>query len=183
MSYERTAGTALRTCENWCRHLTDSGTFSTATAPTLAQVQDWLAFGQADVMAQLVRYGYGTAAPSNANGLAWLEKMNCLRACMNVEMTYPITEWGQPNQRMTMFKAQWDEGIELLQSGQLVSIGIAGSAQTSLSSNLKMTGLSLARKQTREAEDDRVAGKFPRGFGQSNRDMISGRYDPNRAAQ
>lgn len=144
-------------------------------------MQDWLAFGQADVMAHLSRYGYGTAAPTNVNGLAWLEKMNCLRACMNIEMTYPVTEWGQPNQRMTMFQTQWDEGIELLKSGQLVSIGIAGSASTSLSDNLKMTGLSLSRKQSREAETDRVAGKFPRGWGQSNRDINSNRYDPNRA--
>jgi len=145
-------------------------------------VQDWLAFGQADVMAQLVRYGYGTAAPTNTNGLAWLEKMNCLRACMNVEMTYPITEWGQPNERMAMFESQWDEGIDLLKSGQLVSIGIAGSAQTSLSSNFVMTGLSRSRKLTREAETDRVAGKFTRGFGQSTRDIASTprtSYDPN----
>ena len=179
MSYERSVGTALASVESWCRHLTDNGTFSANTAPKVTQVQDHLTFGQVDVMALLVRYGYGTAVPANANGLAWLEKMNVLRACMNVEMTYPITEWGQPNERMAMFQAQWDEGVDLIASGQLVHIGIPGSAQTSLSANLKMTGISLARKQSREEETDRVAGKFIRGFGQSPRDGLSRAFDPN----
>lgn len=169
MPYERSVGTALATVQNWCRHLTASGTFSTATAPTLEQVNDWLAFGQADVMALLVRYGYGTAVPANQHGLAWLEKMNALRSCMNVEMTYPVTEFGEPNPRMKMFQNQWDEGVMLIESGQLVHIGIAGSAQSSLSSNLVFTGTSRSRKLDREGETNRVAGKFPRGFGQSPR--------------
>jgi hypothetical protein len=134
-------------------------------------------------MALLVRYGYGTAVPANANGLAWLEKMNVLRACMNVEMTYPITEWGQPNERMAMFQAQWDEGVDLISSGQLVHLGITGSAQTSLSANLAITGTRLSRKQSRENETDRVAGVFKRGFLQSNRDGLTKPFDPNSAAQ
>lgn len=138
--------------------------------------------GQADIMVQLVRYGYGTAAPTNAMGLAWLEKMNCLRACMDIEMTYPVTEWGQSNQRMSAFQAQWDEGIKALESGLLVGIGIAGSAQTSLSSNLVMTGTSLSRKQSRQLETDRVGGKFMRDFGQRRRDTQAAPYDPNAEA-
>jgi len=134
------------------------------------------------VMTQLVRYGYGTANPTNAMGLAWLEKMNCLRACMDVEMTYPVTEWGQPNQRMSAFKEQWEEGIDALKSGLLVGIGIAGSAQSALSSNLAFTGISLARKQSREGEEDRVASAFPRGWG-GNRRITGVRFDPNEAVR
>lgn len=181
MPYERSVGTAIATCQNWCRHLTDSGTFSTATAPTKVQVTDWLSFGQADVMALLVRYGYGTANPTDANGLTWLEKMNCLRACMDIEMTYPITEWGKPNARMDMFQKQWDEGVNLVESGQLVHLGIPGSAQTSLSDNLAITGTSASRKAGREDESDRVAGKFVRDFRQSTRvaSRSGGFFDPN----
>ena len=129
-------------------------------------------------MTKLVRYGYGTAAPTNPGGLAWLEKMNCLRACMDIEMTYPVTEWGQPNQRMMAFQQQWDDGIEDLKSGQLTGLGLSGSATTSLSAHLAFTGTSASRKSSREAEDDRVAGKFPRGWGQSRR-VTEFRFDPN----
>lgn len=174
-------GTALATVQNWCRHLTSNGTFSTTTAPTLAQVQDWLTIAQSDVMMQLLAHGFGTTAPTNQNGLAWLEKMNCLRACMNVEMTYPVTEWGKPNERMAAFKEQWDEGIALMEKpGALASIGLEESASGSLSSHLEFTGTSLSRKQSREAEEDRVAGKFQRNFGRNNR-ITPGYFDPNQA--
>ena len=143
------------------------------------QVEDWLAMGQADVMAQLVYHGYGTAAPTDANGLAWLEKMNCLRAAMNVEMTYPVTEWGKPNARMKMFEAQWEEGMELLERNLLTGIGIAASTSTSLSDNLVLTGTSRSRRLSREEETDRVAGKFERDFGGNNRVTRSPYYDPN----
>ncbi len=143
-------------------------------------MQDWLAFGQADVAVQLARFGYGTAAPTNTVGLTWVEKMNCLRACMNVEMTYPITEWGQNNERMNMFEKQWDEGIALLESGRLGDILDDGSeADTALSDGLAITGTSYARKLSREEDTDRVAGRFVRGFGQSTRTMKSRGYDPN----
>lgn len=164
--------------ENWCRHLTDAGTFSTSTAPSLAQVNDWLAFGQSDVMVQLIRYGYGTEVPSNPYGVAFLEKMNCLRTCMNVEMTYPITESGKPNHRMMMFEKQWEEGIEALESRQLTGIGLTPSASGNLSENLVITGTSASRKLSREAEEDRVAGKFKRNFGQTNR-LPPSYFDPN----
>lgn len=169
----------MKTVESWCRHLTDAGTFSTATAPTKVQVENWLTMGQADVMAKLVHYGYGTAAPTDPNGLAWLEKMNCLRAVMDVEMSYPITEWGQPNARMAMFEKQWDEGVELLERGLLAGIGIAAGTATSLSNNLVFTGTSASRKLSREEEEDRVAGKFRRDFGKNNRITPAGYFDPN----
>lgn len=174
-AYESSATSALGVVQGWCRHLTAEGTFSTASFPTLSQVEKYLTFGQADVATQLIRYGYGTAAPSNSLGLQWLEKMNCIRACMNIEMSYPITEWGKPNQRMMMFESQWNEGVDALASGRLIAIGIVGSASAALSSNLKMTGLDLARKNSREEDTNRVSGKFVRGFGQNRR----GYFDPN----
>lgn len=119
-------------------------------------------------MAILARYDYGTAAPTDQHGLAWLEKMNCLRACIDIEMTYPITEWGQPNQRMSMFTSQWIEGTMLLATRQLDALGLSG-GETNLSDGLMFTGTSLSRKQSREQETDRVAGKFPRDFGASPR--------------
>ena len=136
--------------------------------------------GQADVAVQLVRYGYGTEVPSDPMALAWLEKMNCLRSCMNVEMTYPVTEWGTDNERMKAFEAQWQEGIELLESGQLTGIGLTPGSSTALSDNLALTGTSRSRKASREQEEDRVAGKFVRDFGSSPRlSAPPGYFDPN----
>ena len=166
--------------ENWCRHLTDAGTFSTASKPTLIQVNDWLTLAQGDLAVQLVAHGYGTAAPSDPLGLAWLEKMNCVRACIDVEMTYPVSEFGKPNARMDMFKAQWDEGIALLESKQLATIGLTPSTSSSLSDQLVFTGTSASRKLSREQEEDRVAGKFQRDFGRNNR-IVPGYFDPNQA--
>lgn len=176
-AYESSANSCLLGVESWCRHLTNSGTFGTMTAPTLSQVEQYITWGHADVVNLLVRYGYGTATPTTPAALEWLEKMNALRACMNIEMSYPITEWGQPNERMAMFKEQWEEGKDLLASGNLGDIGLTVGASGSKSSKLAFTGTSFSRKESRKADTDRVAEKFTRGFGNNPRERVSPRYD------
>jgi hypothetical protein len=99
---------------------------------------------------------------------------------MDVEMTYPVTEWGQPNARMDAFKEQWDEGIKAMERGLLTTIGITASTSSALSDGLMITGTSASRKATREAEEDRVAGKFQRNFGRNNR-ITPGYFDPNQS--
>ena len=170
MPYERTTGTALKQVESWCRHLTNGGTFSSASTPSLTQVNDFLEYAFDDIKANLVRFGYGTAAPADSGGLGFLEKLNVMRACIDIEMTYPLTEFdpNHPNPRMLMFTSQWEEGTFLISTHTLDGIGLTG-GDTNLSDLLVFTGTSRSRKNSREIETDRVAGKFPRDFGQSPR--------------
>ena len=166
MPYELVSGDCLRIVQAYCRHLTHNGIFNDATYPSLEEVTIILAQSQADLKAQLMRYGYPTdQSAMTDDGVLWLESANATRAAMKIELTYPITSVGEPNERFKQFAADWKLVLDTLKGKALAAI-FGGEG---LSAGLELTGTSKSKMLARESETDRVAGRVPRDFGANPR--------------
>jgi len=142
-----------------CRNLVAGASdFSSSTSPTDSQVNGWLSSGCSLINAQLASKGYGAipassaayelAAQANALYAGWLAERSRTNARMSAD------ERG----RADMLKDDFDAQMKVLMDVDLSRMGVS---QTSVA---YAGGISIAGKDTVEADTDRVLPRFTRGM-------------------
>lgn len=158
--YEVAAGDVLRDIETLCRHLTDNGLFTTNTHPTLDTVERWITMSHHIIAAKLEAAGY-SADQTDPEVLGLLEDLNALDVCIRIELSYPVTGTGEPNERYIEFKARRDELMKFIDGGRLEFIGAVKSRETG--QFIRATGISVADKVALYSDPDLIHARFKRG--------------------
>lgn len=160
--YEVSAGDAMNRVEALCKTLTDAGVFSTTTQPTLAEVEDWLTDGKAQVNLRLARYGY-SKDQTDADVVRVLMHLNALWAAAQVEFSNPSQGFSpEEGSRGEMFLKQFEEQctVTINNSGFEELGGTKASDLTELSS---AGGIRYSDKETIENDTDIIPYAFTRG--------------------
>ncbi len=178
-AYERTSGTALLMVQGYCRHLCGTSGFGTASQPTLTEVTQMGDQSYYRIAGELASAGYAIAV-ADTEALGWLERLQTLEWCIQIETAYPVTGAGEPNGRFQQFVTERDAMLALLQSDTLEALGAVRSK--GLGESLAITGISVAEVQSVRGEADWVRNRFVRdqfnnpgstpGDGQVNADRI-----------
>lgn len=164
-AYEESAGSSvIKSVEGHCRHLTDGGTFSTGSIPTLELVEQWIDEGYADIQMHLSDQGYSTSIPSTSTAaLNFLGRLNAYAAIMQVELSHPTTGRGEPNDRYEEYRRRYDRGVTMIGTEALSRMGV--SRETELSAFVEVGGTSRPDKRALAEDSDLVRPRFERGFG------------------
>ena len=157
-AYERTAGTsAMLMLESIQRQYAIGGTFTTASTPTLSQVETFLTMGSAEVAAILTSYGYAQAQ-TDSDVLTALERFNVYSAAELIELSRPSAGGGfpqaEPVSRVQIFGAWRRQLRDLLKTGGLAELG-AGRTHM-----LTAGGISISDKEAIEEDSDFEPYKF-----------------------
>jgi hypothetical protein len=157
--WESGSGTALALVQAYCRHLCGTAGFGTATQPTAAEVNGYSDMAYYKIAGFLGHAGYGTTILGSAvTGI--LQNLQVLETVISVELSYPITGPGEPNERFLEFVRQRDALYEMLDSAALSALGVEPVA---LSSNrAEATGISIGRKLSVTSDGDLVTSRFRR---------------------
>ncbi len=167
-AYEQSAGVSvIKSVEEHCKHLTDSGTFSATGTPVLARVEQWNDEAYYRLQGELAKEGYGiTVAAAQSAVIGILERLNVYGAVMQIELAHPITgRGGEPNDRYETYRQLWDEGVTILASDALSVLGHPRT--TELSAYTEVGGISKGRKRVLYEDTDAVQSRYKRGFGKS----------------
>lgn len=147
--------------------------FSFSTCPTVTEVDTWLSSGCSIIETVLTANTFVVPVASGTVAYGWLSDLNTLYAAAWVENARTNTTLG-PGERTRgqwMLSEFWDQ-LDRLVSGKLGDLTLAGLSQVS-SGTLYAGGISVADKQTYEADTDRVQPRFFKGIGR-----FDGTLDP-----
>ena len=150
--YERSGTSCLQEVEAFCRHLTEGGTFSTSSIPTLAQVERFLTDAHDQIAVWLQDYGYDSAQ-TDTDVLGALQIYNAYGAAALVEITQPSVSW-EPREgnRYSLFQKKFEEVKGLIQSRGFGLLG--GVKSVELSRDLSAGGISVSDKEVIETDTD-----------------------------
>ena len=148
---------------SFCLNLLGSAgsTFTTETNPTLEAVNSWLLSGCAVLETELGSHGYSTPVASTVAAYGWLTNLNALYAAARAEMSRAnvTLRVGERTRGQVFDKMFWDELKRLLDM-DLTMAGIARSATGTLYTG----GISVADKQAKEGDSDRVSPAFQKNM-------------------
>lgn len=158
--YETAASEAIKGTEAFCRHICGPGGFNATSKPSLTEVQRFRDQAYYKIAAALVGAGYAVAQTAAAV-LGFLQNLQVIEQVIAVELAYPITGPGEPNERFMAFMAERDQLYELLASGMLDGLGATSvSGETGF---VTVTGVSISRKDSVAQDSDFVGPRFKRG--------------------
>lgn len=151
--------------------------FTSTTLPTITQVERWLSSACAIIESILQSRGYGVPVSATATIYDWIIDLNATYAASKAEMmrTNVIIGMGEKTKGMLYSKQFWDD-IEKLKTIDLTQTGIGRSSIAPIYTG----GISIADKDAREDDTDRVQPRFKRGqfsFPGGLRPDSSGIYD------
>ena len=153
-AYERTAGlSALQMVQSIQRQYTSGGTFSTASTPTLAEVETFLTMGSSELAAMLTAKRY-TEAQTAVGVLIRLEAWNVLAACWWIELSRPSAGGAaafsdeEPVSRLSAFAGWRKSAKDTINAGGLDELGAGRDSTTGVT----VGGISISDKQ--EIQDD-----------------------------
>ena len=136
----------------------DSGTYTSDTRPTYAQVEGFLARGYARINTMLAAAGYGTPVASTATVYQDIVDLEALFAAARVELTRLSSRYSaEERTRGGVLMQEFKEGLKELLRQDLTQAGLAHS------SFLTMTGWESSEKEAVEDDTDRVTPRFSRG--------------------
>lgn len=161
LAYERTAGTScLNEVQAMERHLTDNGTFGTATIPTLSQVEEFITDTYYDISTKLVINGYDQSQ-TDTDVLGVLQHFNALGACAKIELTQPSVGYKTgENTRYDRFFKEYEKIDKFTETSALERLGATRS--WNLSDGLTAGGISISDKEAIETDADHVPYFFRR---------------------
>ena len=148
---------------SFCRNLLgDKSVFSASTDPTLVAVDAWLSSGCAVLETELGSHGYTTPVASTVAAYGWLTNLNALYTAARAEMSRAnvTLRVGERTRGQVFDKMFWDELKRLLDM-DLTMAGVSRSA----TGTVYVGGISVADKQAKEDDSDRVSPRFFRGIG------------------
>lgn len=169
-AYEAIAGTSvIRSVEMHCRHLTNGGTFGTASTPTLTLVEQWIDESYYTIQAHLAMEGFSTAVSTALTAVTgFLQRLNVFGAVVQVELSHPITGMrGEENDRYKEYRRLWDKGITTIASDALDNLGL--DRDVAVSAYISVGGTSIDEKDTLYDDVDAVQSRFRTGFGRDPR--------------
>jgi len=146
----------------FCKNLLGAASgFDTDTDPTLIFVDAWLSSGCAVLETQLGSHGYTTPVASTVAAYGWLTNLNALYAAARAEMsrTNVTLRVGERTRGQVFDKMFWDELKRMLDM-DLTMAGVGRSA----TGVVYVGGISVADKQAKEGDSDRVGPKFQKGI-------------------
>ena len=162
-TFEIAAGSAIAQVEAYCRHLTNSGTFDTATSPTRTQVTAYLNLAGFEIAGVLVRSGY-EVTQIDAEVVGFLQNANAYQAVMSVELSVPTNDvTGEGNARFQEFKRRYQNLIDMISDTDVLD-QLGATRTRSASQYLIATGLSRADKETVAEDTDHIPARFQRGL-------------------
>lgn len=165
-AYEVEEGLCLEDVEEYCGHLTDEGSFTTQSQPSISGVERMLTASYYWIVGLLASNGY-SAAQTDDVIVGILQELNALDVAIKCELANPITGQGEANERFIEFKNRRDELVTLLtETTALDALGAVGASAGSASDLLAAGGLSKSRKRSVESDPDYLRARFRRGFGQ-----------------
>lgn len=176
-AYEVEEGLCLEDVEEYCGHLTDEGTFTGETQPSITGVERMLTSSYYWIVGLLASNGF-SAAQTDSTIVGILQELNALDVAIKCELANPITGQGDANERFMEFKNRREEIITLLtETTALDALGAVTTSAGSASDLLAAGGLSRSRKRTVEADADYLRARFRRGFGQRQDAVASSETD------
>lgn len=155
--YELTDGDAMQAVENLCRHLAGPNGFGTTTHPTLDDVRQIMDMAYYKIGGRLSQANYPTTSTSAAV-LGFLQNLQVLETVILLELSYPITGPGEPNERFQAFISERDALYEALLDGALDGLGGSSTRFAGV------TGVSIATKDSVRQDTDLVPFRFRRGL-------------------
>lgn len=155
-AYELTNGDALAAVESLTRHLCADTGYTPTTHPTLDEVRGFGDMCYYKIAGALSSANYPTTQTATA-ALGWLQNLQVLEMVIALELAYPITGAGEPNERFAEFVRQRDWFYEMLASGGIDGLGFERTHYAAV------TGVSVARKNSVRSDPDLVPSRFRRG--------------------
>src|SRR3989304_5764711 len=143
-----------------CRNLVGSASsFDTSTSPNLTQVNLWLSSGCALINSVLGTRGYG-AIPTPSEAYDFARDSNSLYAAWRAESSR-INARVAPGERTRAdkFKQDFNDALGELKAMDLSRLGVSVA-----NSPVYAGGISVADRDTGEADSDRVTSRFIRGM-------------------
>lgn len=159
-AYETATNEAMKGVESLCRHICGPGGFNATSKPTLAEVQRFETQAYYKIAGALVAAGYAVSQ-SAAAVLGFLQNLQVLETVVSVELAYPITGPGEPNERFRAFMDQLEQLYELLKAGIIDTMG--GDTIAGNTAFVDVTGVSISRKDSIRQDSDFVGPRFRRG--------------------
>lgn len=135
--------------------------FTTSTSPTLAAVNSWLSSGCAIINGKLAAHGYGAIPTGNAiYGIA--QQAEALYGAWWAERSRLSARVSRDeNTRDTAFRKDFFDMLNQLVSIDLTTVGVT---RTNAPPSDYGGGISVADKETNEADSDVVKPRFGRGL-------------------
>lgn len=126
-------------------------TISTGSKPTTAQVEQWLAEGEAQVLGAIASRGLTASTTATDNGFQMIKAWSTDYAEAHVRMAWAATA-GDENRDGVLLLERFDKTVELIYAGRYDdAVGSGGSSASAHGSN------------TDTDADDYVAPEFERG--------------------
>ena len=152
ISYERAGSACLNEVQTLERHLTDSGSFGTATVPTLTQIEEFITDSYYELGTYLTDYGYNRIqAGTNIVGI--LQHYNALGACAKIELTQASVGYKSgENTRYDRFYTEFMKVKGLIQSPAFERMG--ATKGWALSAGISAGGVSISDKEDIETDTD-----------------------------
>ena len=152
-------------------------TFTESTCPTAFQVEDWLSSGCAVIETVLAGAKYTVPVASTASPIYnWVVELEAKWGAAHAEMlrTNITLAPGERTRGQVIYDLFWSELEKLVYglNGKGSDLTFVGLTRTSVGP-LYAGGISIADKQSRESNSDRVPPSFFRGLGR-----FSGTIDP-----
>lgn len=164
--YEITGGQVLERVEALCRHLTTGGHFTESSPVPASDVLMFLDDSYYWIQGALQRHGY-SATQTDTEVLGVLQQIQAYDAAAAVELSAPITDEAGENRRDSRMAARRDRLVsDYLATDSLEQLG--ATRDRAKGKYLEGTGRSIDRKETVYENNDVVAPRFPRGFGQNH---------------
>lgn len=140
--------------------LLQDGSFTETSHPTETAVEGYLDAGAALIDGRLSGAGYSTPVGSDATVYSYLTDLNALYAAGRAEMVRMTARVAATERsRSQQFMDQFNNGLDALLKMNLTGAGLSLSS----GGTLYVGGISVADKEARNADTDRVQGRFSRG--------------------
>ena len=142
-----------------CRNLLGDNTdFSTSTSPNLVSVNSWLSTGCSIIETRLTSIGIAAPVTGDTTVYQWVSYLNTLYAAAQAERSRinTIISPGERTRDMVLERDFW-AGLDRLSEMDLDGAGLTKSYKA-----VYIGGISIADKESREDNSDRVVPRFYR---------------------
>jgi len=143
-----------------CRNLLgEFVTWTDSSCPTRQQVDGWLSSGCSIIEARLSALGYSVPVSQGTRAYDWLSDLNTLFGVSRAELSRTTATIG-PGERSRgeLFSEMFYDGLDRLADIDLSSMGVSRASRGVMYAG----GISVADKQTQEADTDRVKPRYER---------------------
>lgn len=161
-AYETATNELRSAVEVMVQHLTGEAGFEGSVHPNLEEynrVRDMTYFR---VAGALVKNGF-SPTQSSVGVLSWLQLLQMYECVIQIELSYPISGDGAPNERFMAFMAQRDAMLVDL-NVVLQGLGATTSDSTLAAGEPTVTGVSRDRKASLRQDPDIITSRFARGM-------------------